>query len=169
MWNGTKARAFHVTEQLTRMSSCGLHIVWRNRPDFVAKRAETENTTGPILLATTYGPNADELTYFRENHKGQHIVLLHHSDELGACNDDRAYEGVAQVFRHYYHAGMGDGALQYLLQNPAGPVPKVLWMPLGLSNLKSLPPGFKYAFADRAYLWGRAGGTSAGRPERTIA
>ncbi|CAL8465799.1 g5335 [Coccomyxa elongata] len=60
---------------------------------------------------------------------------------------------------------MQEKSLDYLLESGTKRVPKVLWMPLGLANLKALPTTFKYEFAERPHLWAWAGDIG-GKPER---
>lgn len=157
---------FLFSELLSRTGTCGKHLVWNNRKDFIARRNETERIIGPIILVATGGPSTEEQEYFKEAHLQQWIVLLHPSDEFLVQTDPSMYgDGVTQVFRNYYHGGMGHKSLDYLLESGTKHVPRVLWMPLGLANLKALPETFKYGFVDRPYLWAWAGDT-AGKPER---
>ena len=164
----TSETNFLICEVLSRMSTCGRHLTWRNRKNFTARRNETERVTGPIILVATGGPSDEEQKYFKEAHsQGQQwIVLLHPSDEFLTQTDPSMYgDGVTQVFRNYYHGGMGDKSLEYLRESGKRHVPRVLWMPLGLANLKALPATFKFEFIKRPYLWAWAGDT-AGKPER---
>ncbi len=154
------------TELLKRIHVCGKRLVWFERKEFIAKRNETELILGLVILVATGGPCHEEQEYFRNTPPWQQIVLLHPSDEILSQTTPSLYgDGVVQVFRHYYHAGMGDQSLQYLLHTTTAPVPRVLWMPLGLANLRSLPPAFKFEFLERPYLWAWAGDTG-GKPER---
>ncbi|BDA51603.1 hypothetical protein COCOBI_19-1590 [Coccomyxa sp. Obi] len=157
---------FLLSELLSRISTCGKRVIWNNRRDFIARKNETEGIIGPIILVATGGPSKEEQEYFKEAHPQQWIVLLHPSDEFVAQTDHSMYgDGVTQVFRNYYHGGMGDRSLAYLLESGTKHVPRILWMPLGLANLKALPATFKYEFAERPNLWAWAGDT-AGKPER---
>ena len=157
---------FVFTELLSRIHACGNRLVWRHRRDFIARRNETELILGPIILAATGGPTSEEQEYFRQTPSGQQIVLLHPSDEFVSQTDPSIYgDGVTQVFRNYFHRGLGDESLQYLLQTSIGHVPRVLWMPLGLANLRPLPAALKFEFTERPYLWAWAGDTE-GKPER---
>ena len=157
---------FVFTELLSRIHACANRLVWRDRRDLIARRNETELILGPIILAATGGPTSEEQEYFRQTPSGQQIVLLHPSDEFVSQTDPSIYgDGVTQVFRNYFHRGLGDESLQYLLQTSTGHVPRVLWMPLGLANLRPLPAAFKFEFTERPHLWAWAGDTG-GKPER---
>lgn len=158
--------SFLFTEIFSQITACGHRLVWIDRKDFSAKKEETKAHKGPIILVTTGGPSEEEKEYFRNTSQGQRIILLHPSDEFLTQTDVSMYgSGVSQVFRNYYHAGMGDETLQYLLKSSKGPVPKVLWLPLGLANLKPLPAAFRFEFGARTYLWAWAGDI-LGKPER---
>lgn len=154
-------------ELLSRIAACGLQLEWRKRGEFSGNRQQIQKLRGPILLVATGGPTSEEADYFRNIPAGQRIVLIHPSDEGVSQTDTSVYTaGVSPVFRNYYHSGMGNSSMQYLRQEAAtGPMPKVLWMPLGLANLKSLPAALKYPFRDRRYLWSWAGSTG-NKPER---
>jgi len=159
--------SFLLSKVFSRISACGHRLVWIDRKDFSAKKEETKAQKGPIILVATGGPSEEEKEYFRNTPRGQRIILLHPSDEFLTQTDVSMYgSGVSQVFRNYYHAEMGDESLQYLLESSKGPVPKVLWLPLGLANLKPLPAAFRFEFVARPYLWAWAGDT-LGKPERT--
>lgn len=157
---------YTISELLSRVRTCGKHLLWSDRKDFIARRNETERITGPIILVATGGPSTEEQNYFKQMHTQQWVVLLHPSDESLYQTDPSIYgSGVIQVFRNYYHGGMQDKSLDYLLESGTKHVPRVLWMPLGLANLKALPATFKYEFAERPHLWAWAGDTG-GKAER---
>lgn len=157
---------FMLSDLLSRVNICGKHLVWSNRKDFIARRNETGRIVGPIILIATGGPSSDEQKYFKEADSQQWIVMLHPSDEFLVQTHPSMYgDRVTQVFRNYYHGGMGDESMEYLLDSGTKHAPRILWMPLGLANLKSLPVTFKYEFLERPYLWAWAGDT-AGKPER---
>lgn len=156
---------FMLSNLFSRINNCGKHLVWSNRKDFIARRNETGRVVGPIIMIATGGPSSDEQKYFKEADLQQWIVMLHPSDEFLVQTDLSMYgDRVTQVFRNYYRGGMGDESLEYLLDSGTKHVPRILSIPLGLANTKSLPATFKYEFLD-LYLWAWAGDT-AGKPER---
>jgi hypothetical protein len=159
--------SFIFTELLSRVDACGVQLLWRDRQLFGSEINKTEMITGPMLLVATGGPTANERQYFQRVPRQQNIVLLHLSDEDVTQTDASVYgTGLRQVFRHYYYAGLGDAALQYLRQTATGTMPMVQWMPLGLANLKPLPAAFKPDFINRQHLWAWSGSTG-NKPERT--
>ena len=104
--------------------------------------------------------------YLRSVPDTQQIVLLHLSDEFRLATNQSIYgPSVQQVFRHYYHTGLGDKAVAYLGDARVQHLPAVAWMPLGLARLRPLPTAFSLGLPDRTHLWSWMGSTS-GKPER---
>lgn len=155
-------------ELLSRISGCGVRLEWRSRSEFSGKQQETQQLQGAVLLVATGGPRAEEKEYFKNIPEGQNVVLVHPSDEYIMQSHPATYgEGVKQVFRNYYHVGMGNSSMQYLRQQAAtAPTPKVLWMPLGLANLRVMPGALHYPFRERKHLWAWAG-SFGDKPERS--
>lgn len=46
---------------------------------------------GPVLLVAAFGPNNEDQQSFAKPSGGQHVVLLHHSDEMLQKTDTSMY------------------------------------------------------------------------------
>ena len=164
----TAEASFLFNDLLNFAHACGYRLVWRPRDAFGKDmNNHTAKEQVPVLLVAAFGPNNEEQQYFDKPSEGQPVVLLHHSDEMLQNTDPSIYgHRVLQVFRHYYHEGMGDKSVEYLSKGYTEPLPRIAWMPLGVAHLKKLPPAFQMDFMERPNLWGWAGSTG-GKAERT--
>lgn len=154
---------------LSRIGRCGCRLQWRKRDDFSKKYEETRQFEGTIILVATGGPSQEEQEFLKKVPEHQNIILLHPSDEGISQTDPSIYGDVKLTFRNYFHSKMDDSTMDYLLAEPvnASSLPSVLWMQLGLANLRALPEAFKRDFADRNFLWSWSGSTGS-KPERPL-
>ena len=145
--------------------ACGARFVWHGRHEFM-NNATTH--AGPVILATTDEPSAEESAYISSVSDTQQTVVLHLADELLRTTDPHIWgPGVQQVFRQYWapHLGLGDAAISYLTDAGVKRPPAVAWMPLGIARLRPLSSAFSLALLDRTHLWSWIGSTE-GKPER---
>ena len=162
--------SFLFKDLLSQVGNCGCRMEWRKREDYSKKYFETRQLQGPIILAATGGPTLEEQESFQKIPEGQTVILLHPSDETISQTDPRLYGNVKLIYRNYFHSQMHASTMDYLLPertsfgtNSSG----ILWMPLGLANLRALPEALKVDFLDRPFLWSWAGSTGS-KPERSL-
>lgn len=155
---------FHIL--LRQTGKCRCKIEWRDRLEFLHWQEGTEKDTA-VILAASFGPSDAEQAVLRSIPEYRRCLVLHFSDELLLATDSAIYGKATKSFRNYFHPEMGNSSLDYLLLDKLlSPVPRVLWMPLGIANLKALPLSFTYKFMERPLLWSWAGSTE-NKPERT--
>ena len=152
---------------LRQTGKCGCHVVWKNRPAFLSLQKEVEINVVAILLAASFGPSDAEQEVLKNLPESQLVTILHFSDEMLLSIDTSIYGRAKRCFRNYYHHEMNHSSLLYLSGDTvlSSSAPEVLWMPLGVANLKGLPTSFTYRFLDRPLLWSWAGSTD-NKPER---
>jgi hypothetical protein len=153
---------------LSQIHGCGCRLDWRKRGDYINKYADTQQILGPLVLVATGGPNREEQESFLRIPQGQEIILLHPSDETISQTNPAIYGEVKVIMRNYYHAQLDDSTMDYLVSDSENTTnhSKLLWMPLGLANLKPLPKALRRDFLGRPYLWSWAGSTGS-KPERS--
>lgn len=157
---------------LSKINKCGCRVEWHKREDYIKKYEASRKIRGPLILVATGGPDKDEQNSFQNIPEQQEIILLHPSDE-GVSQTDRSIYGVIEiVLRNYFHSQMDERSMEYLL-TVSGAVsanktlsPGLLWMPLGLANLRALPEALRREFLERPHLWSWAGSTGS-KPERS--
>lgn len=155
---------FHVL--LRQTGKCGCNIEWRNRSEFTLWQEGAEKEVA-VILAASFGPSDAEQAILQNIPKSSRCLVLHFSDELLTQTSGAIYGRATKSFRNYYHSDMGQHALDYLLLDmPSSSMSSILWLPLGIANLKSLPVSFTYKFVERPLLWSWAGSTE-NKPERS--
>ena len=74
----TSETSFLECELLSRMSTCGRHLTWRNRKDFIVRKNKTKRLPVPISLVVTGGPIDGEQKSFKEAHsQDEQWIALH--------------------------------------------------------------------------------------------
>ena len=141
---------------------CSARFIRRSRQEFLNATAHE----GPVILATTDEPSAEESAYIMSADT-QQIVVLHLADELLRTTDPHIWGPGVQVFRQYWapHLDLGDKAITYLIDAGVKQPPTVSWMPLGFARFRPLSTAFSLGLLDRTHLWSWIGSTE-GKPER---
>ena len=156
---------FHVL--LRQTGKCVCNIEWRNRSEFTSWQERADREVVAVILAASFGPSDAEQAVLQKMPDSSRCLVLHFSDEMLTETNGAIYGKATKSFRNYYHSDMGQHALDYLLLDmPSSSMYSILWLPLGIANLKSLPVSFTYKFVERPLLWSWAGSTE-NKPERS--
>lgn len=156
---------FHVL--LRQTGKCGCKTEWRNRSEFTSWQESSQKEVVALILAASFGLSDAEQAVLQNMPESSRCLVLHFSDEMLTQTSGAIYGKATRSFRNYYHSDMGQHALDYLLMNmPSSSMSDVLWLPLGMASLKSLPVSFTYKLLERPLLWSWAGSTE-NKPERS--
>ena len=119
--------SFYFEVLLQQTGKCGCHLVWRKRAQFTALREGIPQDVISIILIGTFGPSDAEQEVLQSAAGTEIVTILHFSDEMFLATNPSIYGKAGTIFRNYYHHGMGQHSIDYLLEISAPPhtAPKV--------------------------------------------